>query len=228
LFVQFIFERSRKMPQQESKLARSSLNIITEKGDGKSKENDISRSFKEREKLKPVVSTPATKHKKTLGEKFKEAFIGSDNRSVGDYIVHDVLVPALKSLINDMVSGGVEMILFGERTRRPSNVTRDRGRSYVSYNSAYTSTAPQNRATSSRYQFEDIIFGSRGEAETVLSHLVDLTIEYGMASVGDLHELASLTPNFTDYNYGWTNLRDACTERTRNGYILRLPSPRPL
>jgi len=218
------------MAQSEAKLVRSSLDKISEKGGAEEpKSNSTIKPMVnkrlEREKLKPVINTPAAKHKKSLGEKFKEAFIGDNERSVGDYIVHDVLVPALKSLINDMVSGGVEMILFGERTRRPSNISRDRARSYVSYNAAYSTPTKTSR---SGYQFEDVIFGSRGEAETVLSHLVDLTMEYGMASVGDLHELSGLTPNFTDYNYGWTNLRDAYSERARNGYTLKLPTPRPL
>ena len=83
----------------------------------------------------------------------------------------------------------------------------------------------RNRA---RHNFDDIILESRGEAEEVLSHLVDLTEDYGMASVADLYDLVGVTSNFTDNKYGWTNVADGYIDRTRDGYCIRLPRPREI
>lgn len=224
------------MAQPESKLSRSSLNdVIPNNSDKARRVTPEQKDSKEREKLKPVVKRPASKKKKSLGKKFKESFLGDESQSVGDYVIHDVLVPALKAMINDMVSGGVEMMLFGERSRRPSNVIRNGGRSYVSYGNYYRDDRrPKDdrrdvsRASRARHDFEEIVFDSRGEAETVLSHMVDMTLEYGMVSVSDFYELSGIDAQFTDNKYGWTNLRDARTDRTRDGYVLNLPPARPL
>ena len=72
----------------------------------------------------------------------------------------------------------------------------------------------------SRHNFDDIILDSRGEAEEVLSHLVDLVDDYGMASVADLYDLVGITSNFTDNKYGWTNLSSASVSRVRDGYLI--------
>jgi len=191
-----------------------------------------------REKQVAVVKGRVTKQKKSLGAKFSETFFGDDTKSVGDYLVHDVLIPAMKATMSDMVSGGIEMLLFGERRGR--NTRRDGGKSYVSYSSYYGDGRRNNdrdnrdrgsnysRTSRARHDFDDIIFESRGEAEEVLSHLVDLTIDYGVASVADFYDLSGIESQFTDNKYGWTTLRDACTDRVRNGYVIRLPQAKPL
>ena len=71
--------------------------------------------------------------------------------------------------------------------------------------------------------FQDLIFESRGEAEEVLTNLLDLIADYGVASVADLYDLVGITGPFTDNKYGWTDLRTASVSRTREGYIINLP-----
>lgn len=191
-----------------------------------------------KEKIQAVVSTPVIRKKKSFLNKAMNAIMGDDDvKSVKDYILFDVLIPALKGTITDMITGGIEMALYGEQRsiRSRSNIRRSGPRSYTSYNSYYHSKGSTNnrrdsfgRRERATHSFDDIIFATRGEAETVLSHLSDLTIDYDAASVADFYELAGITPEFTDDKYGWTNLRDAMTERTRAGYVLRLPPPRPL
>ena len=156
-----------------------------------------------------------------------ETFVGDDIHNVSSYLLYDVLIPAAKDTIANMVKGGIEMLLFpGEN--RGSRTTRDRGRSYVSYD-RYSSAprrderrdiSPRNRA---RHNFDEIILDTRGEAEEVLSHLVDLIIDYGQASVSDLYDLLGMTGNFTDNKYGWTDLRSASVSRVRDGYVMNLP-----
>lgn len=186
-------------------------------------------------KLPKVVTGVVKKQKRGFGKKIAETFLEDDTKSVGSYIFHDVLVPSAKDLIADMVKGAIEMLLFGEKRGRSSNVRRDGGKSYTSYGSYYKSSERDkersrdiSRTSRSRHDFDDIVLETRGEAEEVLSHLVDMTIDYGMATVADLYDLVGITSNFTDNKYGWTDLRTASVSRVRGGYLVNLPRTQPL
>lgn len=195
-----------------------------------------SDNIPEDKKVVPVVSGKVIRQKRTFGQKVSETFFGDDTKTVGDYILHDILIPAMKSTLSDMVGGGIEMLLFGERRSSSgrSAISRDRDRSYVPYNRLSRSRdrdyEPRylSRSDRSRHDFDSIILESRGEAEDVLSHLADLIADYGVASVGDYYDLLGIESSFTDNKYGWTNIRDGFVERVRSGYSIRLPRPKEI
>ena len=185
-------------------------------------------------KLEKVVTGVVKKQKRGLGKRIAETFLEDNTKSVGSYIFHDVLIPAAKSMICDIVGWGgfAEMFLFGGERRGRSGGKRDNGRSYTSYGSYYRTTDRDNRdrdrrdisrTSRARHDFDEIILETRGEAEEVLSHLVDLTIDYQQATVADLYDLVGITSNFTDNKYGWTDLRSASVTRVRDGYLINLP-----
>ena len=191
-----------------------------------------SHAQKSEKKVEKVITGSVVKRKQSLIKRITETFLGDDIGSVTSYVIHDVLIPAAKSTFSDMVSGGIERLLFGES--RGSRTRRDKGKSYVSYNNYYKSDNRDDRRDSrdsreassrnrTRHNFDDIILNTRGEAEEVLSHLVDLTIDYGMASVADLYDLVGITSNFTDNKYGWNDLSSATVSRIRDGYLVDLP-----
>ena len=68
----------------------------------------------------------------------------------------------------------------------------------------------------------------RRDAEAVLEHLIDYTVEYEMASVADFYELVDFPTTYIDNKYGWNDLRNARVLRVRDGYILDLPKPEAL
>jgi hypothetical protein len=176
-------------------------------------------------KVEKIISGTAVKQKKGLWAKFKETFVGKDAGNVKNYIIWDVLVPAAKATLDDIVSSGVKMILFGEV--RPNNVRRERGRSYVSYDKAWNSRdrTTSTRESSSTNRARHIILGSRSEAEDVLSFMSDLIVSYGQATVGDLLSLVGMTTAFTDESYGWDDLSRASVSRVPNGYLIQVPRP---
>jgi len=187
----------------------------------------------EKKKIEQVTSGPVKHQKKSFGRKITDTFLEDNTKSVGNYVFYDVLIPAAKAMVSDMVSGGIEMLLFGGR--KGSRTARDGNRSYVNYNSAsYSRYDPRHGSTRgseremsrvgrTRHDFGEIILETRGEAEEVLSHLVDLTIDYQMASVADLYDLVGIASNFTDNKYGWTDLRHASVSRVHGGYLINLP-----
>lgn len=187
-------------------------------------------SRKKAKNLSKVTSGKVVKKKKSLGNKFAETFFGDNIEGVSSYVLYDVIIPAAKNMISDTVTNGIEMALFGKT--KGSRTRRDRGKSYVSYSSysrdpRRSTSRPNERDRNSRnrasHNFDDIILESRGEAEEVLSCLVDLTDEYGMASVADMYDLVGITSNFTDNKYGWFDLGRASVSRVREGYLISLP-----
>lgn len=219
------------MGQNESKLVRSSLNDIAPNNSDKAARGENTKP----KKLKPIVKGKVVKQKKTAFDKFKDAFLG-ESENLGDYILYDVLVPAFRDTISDMGFGVIERLFGNGRSRSgySGSVIRDRGRSYISYNSMSNNKRSRDdrrdldRGSRARHDFENVIFTNRGEAEDVLAHLVDMTMEYGEATVRAFYELSNIEADYTDEKYGWTNLRDAYVDETRNGYIIVFPLTRPL
>ncbi len=204
---------------------------------GNSNRSRIEREQKEEAPKKDIKKVASgVKKKKSAAKKFKEAFVGDEgSQSVADYILYDVLVPAAKNTVNDMVTGGIEMLLFGER--RGNRTVRDRGRSVVNYTSysrrngdrdSMQSRTSSRRSARDRVYNDDIILPSRGQAEEVIDSLLDVIDKYGSASVADLYSLVGIDSEFTDNSYGWTNLNNASVSRVRDGYALNLPRAYPI
>lgn len=201
-------------------------NIIGE--DYKSNSHKSKEEPRREEKKIEKVATGKVKTKKKSGaNKVADVFITEDISNVKDYIIYDVLLPAAKKTISEIVSNGIDMILYGE-TRSKS---RSRG-SKVSYSKYYEDRDDDYRRTSRRravgYDYEDVILESRREAEEVLNRMEDLIDTYAVVSVADLYDLVGISGNYTDNKYGWTNLRTAGIERTRDGYLIVLPKVKPL
>lgn len=194
-----------------------------------------SKSNKEstRKQVNKVITGTVLRRKKDFLDKLGDVLFGDDTKNVSSYIIWDVLIPAAKNTISDMVTSGIEMLLFGER--RGSLTRRNKDRSYVSYNSIYSSrersrehNRDEDHRIRSTHRFDDLIIDTRSEAEEVLSSLVDLIDNYDQATVSDFYDLIGMSSDFTDNKYGWKNLNRATVRRVREGYILELPKPQPL
>lgn len=173
-------------------------------------------------KVEKIVKGTVKSKKKNGIDKLKDNFISEDAANIKTYVVMDVLIPAVKKAICDIVKNGVDMILYGESgrsNRRPSE--------YVSYDRRYLDRGDPRFYKADRarigYSYDDIILETRGEAEDVLARMDELIEIYGMVSVADLYDLVGITGNYTDNKYGWTNIRNAEPVHVRDGYMLRLP-----
>lgn len=189
-------------------------------------------------KIEKVVTGSVVQRKRSLGKRFHDTFLGGDSRSVGQYIVVDVLVPATKDLIHDIVTSYVERMLFpdaarGVSTRRRPSSAPSVGR--INYGSSSSTirrdpreeTRPRHvsHTARSRHQFGEIILEKRVEAEEVLDRMYEQLRDYGSVSVADLYDMVDVTSEFTDNKWGWLDLDTAKVRYTRDGYLLDLPRP---
>jgi hypothetical protein len=179
-------------------------------------------------KVEKIVSGTVKSKKKNDIRKFADIFVSEDFGNVKSYILLDVLVPAIKKAVLDIVTNGVDMLLYGETGHTKRNSTASK----VSYRSYYDKENDRRNyasiRTKSGYNYDDIILDSRGEAEDVLSRMDELISAYGLVSVADLYDLVGVTGNYTDNKYGWTDIRSVSVIRVRDGYMLKLPKALPL
>lgn len=189
---------------------------------------------KEEKKIERLVTTEVVRRKKSLGKRFTDIFVSGDKKSVMSYVTFDVILPAAKEMVSDAFTQGIERMLFGEsRGRRPSGASRN---GYVAYNSRYSTpvarTREEPRTISRRargsHDFDEVILGTRVEAEEVIDRLYELIEKYQTASVHDLYELVGVDGSYTDDKWGWNDLRGARVTQVRGGYLLDLPKPEPL
>ena len=187
--------------------------------------NDI-----EEKKIEKVVTGKVITKKRSKVDRFFGEIVSEDAKNVKSYVFGEVLIPAIKKAISDIVTDGIDIILYGEsRKSGRRNSISDR----VSYRSYYDdrSSNRDNRSTahlSAGYSYDDIILDSRGEAEEVLTRMDELMDTYGLVRVADLYDLVGITGNYTDNKYGWTNIRNAEILRVREGYMIKMPRAVPI
>lgn len=203
---------------------------------GESKPSTPEDDDKPREKkVEAVVTGKVKKRKESVGRRFVRQFGGDDAQSVGNFIVVDVIIPAIKDMVYDAFSQGLERTLFGSSSgggRRPSRGGGSSGNARTRYDKKYPGRDFEgnekrhlSRRERSNHQFDSIVIESRGEAEEALEKLRGLVEQYDVATVNDLYDLVDITGDYTDEKWGWTNLRDSGVRRVRDGYLLDLPAP---
>src|SRR4051794_33308086 len=62
--------------------------------------------FDEPKKLERVTSAEAQRRKRSLGRQFREAFIGGNARTAADYMLTDIVVPAIRDTLVDALQSG--------------------------------------------------------------------------------------------------------------------------
>ena len=184
--------------------------------------------------VEKVVSGEVITRKKSISSRFRGIFFGGEFKGAVRYILSDVMLPALKNLVVDATSKGVERVVYGERGGRPRYDSRT---PLVSYNRApdrYRSVMLpdqppySNRQLSRKQEAGDIILISREEAELVLEGLSTILDKYDIASVADLHDLVGLPTTFVDNKWGWTRLGGSSIKQIREGFLLELPPVEPI
>lgn len=178
--------------------------------------------------VEKVVRGQARVKKKNGVSKIAGSFLSEDIHTVGNYILKDVLVPAIKDFIEDSITNGIRMILRGDAGPRKSSSTA----STVSYSRYYNNKdgdrfRPTNQ-TQTVKSYDDIIFDSRGDAELVLNRMDEMIDQYGIVSVADMYEMAELSGEYTYNDYGWNDIHSASIVRVKEGYMIKLPRAVPI
>lgn len=170
--------------------------------------------------IEPIISNAKTKKRHVFS-----GFFSEDASNVKSYLGTEVLLPTIKKTISDLVTTGIDVLLYGEK-KNHSGGNKPSYRSYYDEQRNVTSYIP---STSRGYTFKDVVLESRSDAEQLLDSMIDIVKRYGSISVADMYDLVGEPSKYTDNNYGWVDLSGAHAERDVFGsYILKLPKVMPL
>lgn len=152
------------------------------------------------------------------------------------FVGYKILKWAVKSdrfvkTFKQFVFGTIEEYLGGIKKDRKSR--SDHFGNYKSYYTEYgrKKYGPKVRSYTDQQQqkrdVDGIIFDNRGEAETVLSNMVDLMIDYGLVTIADFYDLVGIKTSFSNNDWGWigASLANVNVSRVRHGYKINLPDP---
>lgn len=188
-------------------------------------------SKQESRHIEKVVEGPVKTKKKSKLSKITEEFISEDAKNVKSYVLGEVLIPAIKKAISDIITNGIDIILYGESRkggRGYSSADRISYKTYYDRDTRASRMIDRSNSLYSSYSYDDIILSTRGEAEDVLTRMDELMDKYGLVRVADLYDLVGITGNYTDNKYGWTNIRNAKITRLRDGYMIEMPRAVPI
>lgn len=218
----------------EEKIGNPSYLEGNAKSEGQKATKETKAITEKPQEVKAVVQGNVVRKKTPARKRLRESLGLEETRTVGDYLVWDVLIPAAKEMVADLVKKGIDVFLYGGTGKAPSS--RRSGSSHVSYD-GYYSRRGDYKSDRERYRyrgratmdFREFIFDDRRDAEMVLSELCEIVDTYGFAKVSDFYSLVGETErNYTDHGYGWDALGSASVERVRDGWVVDLPKPIPL
>lgn len=196
---------------------------------------------KPQRKLQPVGKIQ--QRKRGVFERLVVGLIGPDGLpSIGNYLSHEVILPAVKDILANSLTTGIQMAIFGkdaasrpvQRTnysnvsRQPYYSSRD-NRTYrpqTDYNRGpQTQKQRQGNDRASNFNPEDYIMDTRDEAMSALTQLQEYADEYNQVSLADFFDLMGIDTQYTDNNYGWMydDVMKGKVVMIRGGYALRLP-----
>lgn len=182
---------------------------------------------------KKVIAKAKVQKKSAIKEALRTFFV-QDLPEIAEHLVVDVAIPAAKNAITDMVTQGIQQLLYGEVDPRRRSTT-----GYTSYSRSsrdysgkayYESRRTERRETrkSKPTNVEDLVFDTRGDAVDVIEYIAETIEEYGQVSVADLMSSVGIQPRYTDERWGWTTTDAFEIRQIREGWLVSADRPEPL
>lgn len=182
---------------------------------------------------KKVIAKAKVQKKSAIKEALR-TFFAQDLPEIAEHLVIDVAIPAAKNAITDMVTQGIQQLLYGDvdpRRRSSSGYTSyssssrsDRGRAYYESRRTERREPRQPKPTN----VEDLVFDTRGDAVDVLEFVAESIEQYGQVSVADLMSSVGIQPRYTDERWGWTTTDAFEIRQIREGWLVSADRPEPL
>lgn len=182
---------------------------------------------------KKVIAKAKVQKKSAIKEALRTFFV-QDLPEIAEHLVVNVAIPAAKNAITDMVTQGIQQLLYGgsDLRRRPtSGYTSYSSYSRTNHGTGYYESHRSERRDPSRNKptnVEDLVFDTRGDALDVIGFVADTIEQYGQVSVADLMSSVGIQPRYTDERWGWTTTDAFEIRQIREGWLVSADRPEPL
>lgn len=189
--------------------------------------------------IEKIISGEAVIQKPSGFKRLRRSFIAGDASSVGEHVFWNLLIPSAKDALSDMGSTFIDMMIYGEKRNRVPRHIPQQGvgsNSRINYGNISTSgsrlvlgpSQSIHEPEQPRFTPNDIVVGTRAEAEGIITKMFEVLDRYGLVTVANLYSMLGVTTNPMDSKWGWVNLSDSNVKRVSNGYLLVLPVPTDL
>ena len=202
----------------------------------------------EKKRPEKVISGEVVVKKPGLFTRTKRALFGEEgSRNVGKYVAGEIVVPAIKNIIVDTITSGINILVYGEngsnnRSSYGQSSSYANQRHYagkpVNYGAQYksgvrsssngTGSLHLGHSAASRsvrtFNSEDYILPTRRDAVALLDALSEIGDQYDTVTLADFYDLVGKESVFTDNNFGWTidEISYADVRPARSGYVVVL------
>ena len=182
-------------------------------------------------RLAKVTKGTVKKTQQSSFQKFAKAFVPEDSKSIKDYVVEEapgLIITFLRRLFQSILdtylpdNGKYTTFARGNRSTNTS----------IRYDTIRTGSSSglgiKSRSSNTVYEYENVIFDDYSDAQLVLDQLFDCLSRYEKVSVFDFYDLAGVSANASDRNYGWPDLGGSKVVQTVEGFVIDLPRAVPL
>jgi len=180
-----------------------------------------------RGRLEPVVNAKDRKENKFLE-------IG---KRLCEYALNDVLKPAFKKTLFDIIDGSARMTLMDGQQPKSGYNTYNNNRSIQSvnsYDSIWSKTNQTSISSGSSYANGYYVYGipDRNSVDKLVAAICQTIDRYGDITASQVYELThertAPPPPYTDNNYGWSTINGYSFHWNGDGFVLILPPPQPI
>ena len=179
-----------------------------------------------KEKIKPVVKDKVTVRVQSPFHKFVKTLIAEDGGTVVQHVLETVVIPGVIKVCHDAVVGAADRFFPTSTSYYGSSQTRYHGQYVVK---SGQTAQPSTTRFYYKQNFEELIFSSKVDADTVLDKMWTLIEEYGRVSINDMYDAAGYDCSMLPRNsarIGWDDaekFKRAEVRPTRGGYYIFLP-----
>lgn len=196
--------------------------------------------------VKPVLSK--AEPKTGLLSKIHDTFFqGRNIADVTTGVIKNWLIPSIIDGIATSAKAAIDNMFYGETRQNNSSFTTGLGvnRNPSFYNALTRSTVsgggivasggrgtPQSQGYVNAYRhgFQNVPLPMLRDAELVRDYLLQYLYTYKQVRVADFYDAcgdyaAHIFQQYTDNNWGWTNLDNLTIDHYPEGWVIRLPEP---
>lgn len=182
--------------------------------------------------VQAVTRSPGRIRKAPLGRRLMSTFFQGDAQTTWTSMIWETFFPNLRDNIEDSVHNGISTLFGGTSSRGfYGGSRRGPGNSQISKHNPDRALGSRMGSSEPRISREDrlaqrldvIEIDSRAEAEDVLSKLIATIDQYDFVRLAEFYQMVQISPEHTDYQWGWEDLGGSKIVHSRGAYFLDLP-----
>lgn len=187
----------------------------------------------EQREIQPVTRAPGRVRKAPAGRRLLTTFFQGDAKTTWASMMWETFFPNLRDNIEDSVHNGISTLFGGTSSRGYYGGARRSHNSQITRHNPDRALGARGAVETTRISREDraaqrldvIEIDSRAEAEDVLNAMNNTIDQYDVVTLAEFYQMVRITPDHTDFGWGWEDLGGTTIVHHRGSYFLDLPQP---